>query len=172
MDKISRLNTNTSVVAVFLLVITVFGPSALYGDDYGLKWNVIGGGGVIESTGGNISLSGTIAQSDASSALNGNSYSLLGGFWLGVPPSHPTSWDTDSDLKGDIAVWRPNSGFWYTLLSSSNGNFTGTGWGAAIDRPAPGDYDGDFPVLTVLLHGAFPQIFLRPATMMEMGLWT
>ena len=54
--------------------------------------------------------------------------------------------DFDGDGRRDIAVYRPASGTWFWLKSSSN--FTAydyRGWGvqAQGDVPAPGDYDGD-----------------------------
>lgn len=56
------------------------------GGGYDLTWNTIDGGGVIESTGGNFSLSGTIGQPDVGVVLGGGAYSLVGGFWVGVSP--------------------------------------------------------------------------------------
>jgi hypothetical protein len=53
------------------------------------------------------------------------------------------SWDSDADGKNDIAVWRPDSGIWYTLPSNSPGTYTGIQWGLSTDQPVPGDYDGD-----------------------------
>ncbi len=55
--------------------------------------------------------------------------------------------DYDGDGRSDVAVYRPTSGEWFVLQSSTN---TGTvvNWGApsasgAGDIAAPGDYDGD-----------------------------
>lgn len=47
---------------------------------YSVDWYKIAGGGGT-STGGTYSVSGTIGQPDASSAMTGGSYSLTGGFW-------------------------------------------------------------------------------------------
>ena len=52
--------------------------------------------------------------------------------------------DMDGDAKSDIAVFRPSSGSWYILKSSTN--FTGGAgyaWGASTNLPVTGDFDGD-----------------------------
>ncbi len=54
----------------------------------------------------------------------------------------PLPWDTDADGKADIAVWRPDTGVWFTLPSDSTG-YTTVDWGLPTDIPAPADYDGD-----------------------------
>ncbi|HMT09758.1 MAG TPA: VCBS repeat-containing protein, partial [Pyrinomonadaceae bacterium] len=42
----------------------------------------------------------------------------------------------------DLAVWRPSSGVWWVLGSSSTPQYA-QAWGMAGDEPVPGDYDGD-----------------------------
>jgi FG-GAP-like repeat len=52
--------------------------------------------------------------------------------------------DTDGDGKGDLTVFRPSSGTWFTLPSSTGfAGGTATGFGLPGDLPVPGDYDGD-----------------------------
>jgi hypothetical protein len=63
--------------------------------------------------------------------------------------------DVDGDRKSDLTVWRPSSGAWYSLLSSSPGTYTGTFWGMQGDTVVPGDYDGD---------GKMDNAVLRPST--------
>jgi N-acetylneuraminic acid mutarotase len=50
--------------------------------------------------------------------------------------------DFDGDGRTDVTIWRPSTGYWFTLRSS-DGSSTATECGAAGDIPAPGDYDGD-----------------------------
>jgi hypothetical protein len=57
--------------------------------------------------------------------------------------SFTASFDIDADNKTDIAVWRPSSGIWYILQSSTPENYTSTQWGLPTDIAVPGDYDGD-----------------------------
>jgi hypothetical protein len=52
--------------------------------------------------------------------------------------------DFDGDGKTDPAVFRPSTGQWFILTSSSN--YTATivhAWGVSTDIPVAGDFDGD-----------------------------
>ena len=52
--------------------------------------------------------------------------------------------DFDADGRGDISVYRPSTGAWFSLLSETGYTvFTATAFGASSDTPVPGDYDGD-----------------------------
>src|SRR5215471_6882410 len=66
---------------LMLCVLLLVGSrSALRAQNYSIDWyKVAGGGGA--STGAVYSVSGTIGQSDAGSAMSGGNYSLIGGFW-------------------------------------------------------------------------------------------
>jgi hypothetical protein len=48
---------------------------------YDLSWHTVDGGGVTFATGGPYSLGATAGQPDASNALSGGTFSLVGGFW-------------------------------------------------------------------------------------------
>ena len=61
------------------------------------------------------------------------------GFGTYGPP--PNS-DFDGDRKADIAVFRPSTGQWFIVNSSSH-TFVAYTWGGGADIPVTGDYDGD-----------------------------
>jgi hypothetical protein len=55
-----------------------------------------------------------------------------------------TPLDSDTDGLADFTVWRPSTGDWWTLESSSGyASYSRRGWGAAGDVPIGGDFDGD-----------------------------
>lgn len=67
------------------IVTTATALAALGGADIDLSWRTVDGGGVMESTGGDLELSGTIGQPDAG-ALSGGDFTLTGGFWFALAP--------------------------------------------------------------------------------------
>jgi hypothetical protein len=54
----------------------------------------------------------------------------------------PTQGDYDGDGKTDFSIYRPSTGVWYIVPSSTGSYYTVT-LGAATDLPAVADYDGD-----------------------------
>ena len=54
----------------------------------------------------------------------------------------PVPADYDGDRKIDIAVFRPATGTWFVVNSSTN-TYWSFAWGASTDIPVPADYDGD-----------------------------
>jgi len=58
----------------------------------------------------------------------------------------PLVGDIDGDRKADLIVWRPRTGQWFWLTSSSGYNYAAQGqkaWGSLGDVPMLGDMDGD-----------------------------
>lgn len=52
--------------------------------------------------------------------------------------------DYDGDGITDVAVFRPSTGNWFILKSSTDFYYWSTyQWGIPSDVPVPGDYDGD-----------------------------
>jgi hypothetical protein len=76
-----RNATILTLVLVSALSLWVSVASAQGG--YDLSWWTVDGGGTTFSTGGGYSLGGTIGQPDAGVLMNGDSYTLIGGFWAG-----------------------------------------------------------------------------------------
>ena len=64
----------------------------------------------------------------------------------GYVSDEPVPADFDGDGHADFAVWRPATGVWYVLKSTSGYNPKYAGyfqWGKLGDIPVPADYDGD-----------------------------
>src|SRR5271157_115472 len=110
------IRTSCMMMAILLLALP-----ALDAQSYSIAWyKVAGGGGT--STNGQYSVSGTIGQQDASTAMTGGSYSLTGGFWsiisvvqtTGVPNLTITFVGPNS-----VVVSWPDTGN-YTLQQNSN----------------------------------------------------
>ena len=52
--------------------------------------------------------------------------------------------DYDGDRKTDIGIFRPATGIWYILPSTTNyTSYVSYQWGVSTDVPLTGDYDGD-----------------------------
>jgi hypothetical protein len=93
-------------------------------------FSVNSGTGVLTSLG-----AGPINQSGASGLLTGITFAPSGGLVTG---------DFDGDSKSDFTIFRPSTGLWATLKSSTNYTTSSSvSWGLSTDTPVAGDYDGD-----------------------------
>lgn len=70
--------------ALLALILLLAAPAAA--QDYEITRYTIAGGGIVESTGGDWTLSGTIGQWEATEPreLKGGQWSLTGGFWADI----------------------------------------------------------------------------------------
>jgi hypothetical protein len=93
---------------------------ACHAQSYTIDWNKIAGGGGTDS-GGNYSISGTIGQPDASSAMTGGNYSLTGGFWslINVVQTAGAPRLTIIHSVNTVIVSWPDTGS-YTLQQNAN----------------------------------------------------
>jgi hypothetical protein len=109
-------------------LILLFGlllPSLSQAQTYSIDWyKVAGGGGTSTGTNGAIiySVSGTVGQQDASTAMNGGNYSLTGGFWsliaLVQNAGAPILTITQSPGSATVSWPSPSTGFF--LQTNSN----------------------------------------------------
>ena len=97
---------------------------AWLGGEFDLSWYTIDGGGGSRSTGGEFELSATIAQPDAGK-MSGEAFTLIGGFWGGVPSgggdgcTRDPEWLCDGDVDGDAQVNPVDSGLVQSAFGSA-----------------------------------------------------
>ena len=103
-----------------ILCLSLLIPSLGFAQQYSIDWyKICGGGGT--STNGIYSVTGTIGQPDASSAMAGGSYSLTGGFWSWISVVQTAGLPnlTITHAGHSVIVSWPNTGI-YTLQQNSN----------------------------------------------------
>jgi hypothetical protein len=93
---------------------------------YSINWYKIDGGGGASTgaSGGNTySLTGSIGQHDAGSAMIGGAYSLTGGFWslISVVQTAGTPILAIAHSGESVIIWWPNTGTYSLQQSSSLG---------------------------------------------------
>ncbi len=71
------------LLVTLLLCLTSFLLGMSQSGGYDLFWWTVDGGGDTFSQGGEYSLGGTIGQPEAGVLMNGDNYTLAGGFWGG-----------------------------------------------------------------------------------------
>ncbi len=95
----------------------------------------------------------TLTVSGPAAGLTGTQYRCVAANSVGSATSsaatltvvtHIALDDFDGDGKAEITVYRPSTGGWYVLRSSTNyTTYTTFQWGIAGDMPVRGDFDGD-----------------------------
>jgi hypothetical protein len=122
------------------------------------QWQIsTNGGGAFANLANGGAYSGALTSTltvTAASGLNGFQFRAIATNSLGSATSNAAVLtvatrpkiltDVDGDGKGDLTVFRPASGTWFTLPSSTGfAAGTATAFGLHGDLPVPGDYDGD-----------------------------
>ena len=119
------------VFGIFCVAVFAWNTTAQV---YVMDWNKVAGGGGT-STNGQYSVSGTIGQHDAGTAMTGGGYSLTGGFWSLIAvvqtPGAPLLTITHAGIS--VIVSRPSPSTGFVLQQNSNlanasgwANFNGT----------------------------------------------
>ncbi len=109
---------STIAIASMSGLLAVCGGAAFAGPSGGsfeIVSYTIDGGGIIDSSGGAFSLSGTVGQPDAGGTMTGGSFELTGGFWATVPAV-----GCDADLAAPFGVLNLQDVFAYLALFNSS----------------------------------------------------
>jgi hypothetical protein len=124
--RLWSLKLGASLVLGCWCLVLLLCPNA-HAQSYSIDWFTIDGGGGT-STGGVYSVSGTIGQPDASSAMTGGNYSVTGGFWslfAVQTPGAPTLRIFLTTTNTAVVAW-PAPSIGWTL--KSNTNLVTTNW--------------------------------------------
>ena len=114
-----------------VLLLSLLLPAALHAQTYSIDWyKIAGGGGTSAGTNGSgvFSVSGTIGQPEAGSALTGGNYSLTGGFWsiISIVRTVNAPVLTVAHSGGSVVVSWPSSATGFAL--QQNANLATTNW--------------------------------------------
>lgn len=98
--KITAIGCSGAKVLVLVLALFCTLPVSLGqagGPVLEINWSTTDGGGIIDSSGGVFTISGSIAQPDAG-VMAGGSFTLVGGFWAATVAVLQGDCDGDSDV--------------------------------------------------------------------------
>jgi len=87
-----------------------------------------------------------LAYSAGTWRFRSSSTGIYSSYQWGASGDIPVPADYDGDRRADIAVYRPSTGQWFILTSSTNYTYSAAliyGWGLKGDMPLPADFDGD-----------------------------
>jgi hypothetical protein len=115
------MNTSPKlVITALVLSLLGFCSSTVLAQSYSVDWYKIAGGGGT-STGGTYTVSGTIGQADASSAMTGGNYSVTGGFWALIQvvqtPGAPTLYVSHSG--NSVTVYWQDVSPWHLVQNNT-----------------------------------------------------
>jgi hypothetical protein len=126
---------------------------------YSIDWNKVAGGGGSGSN-GQFTLSGTIGQHDAGSAMTVGNYTLTGGFWsiTAVPtPGSPLLSIRFTSTNTVIVSW-PSSSTGFVL--QQNSDLSNTNWVAPLETTSD-DSTNRFIIVSPLAGNRFYRL-LKP----------
>ena len=119
-----------------MLLFSLVVPSLGFAQSYSIDWYKVSGGGGT-STGGVYSVSGTIGQPEAGSALSGGNYSVTGGFWSHIAvvqtPGAPLLTITLTTTNTALVSWASPSTGWSL---QQNNDLSTANW---VAGPSPVD---------------------------------
>ena len=109
-----------NLTKTLILLTALLLPAIAHAQNYSIDWFKLSGGGGT-STGSIYSITGTIGQPDASGAMSGGNYSLIGGFWSLISVVQTTGLPnlTITHAGNSVIVSWPNIGS-YTLQQNNN----------------------------------------------------
>lgn len=119
MHNPNRLNPAFSIAGLVALLLFLPTTAPAWAQPFDLSWYTIDAGGGTFSSGGGYVLGGTVGQPDASFAITGGGFSLVGGFWAGVGQT-PCGLLGDIDGDGDTDL--QDLAFMLAAFGSSTGD--------------------------------------------------
>jgi len=113
-------------------------PAVAHAQSYSIDWFTIdGGGGGGTSTGGVYSVSGTVGQPDAGTAMSGGNYTVDGGFW-GIIAAAQTPGalllSIARTTTNTVAVFWPSPSTGYVLQQNTN-SVASVNWSNVLTIP-------------------------------------
>ena len=119
--------------------------------NYGLNWNVIGGGGG-DGSSFSYTIQGTIGQMAGLSVSP--SFKLQGGFWK-----------IESIVTGtsNVGIFRPSTHMFYLKNGTTTWTTTAINWGTSTDLPVTGDWNMDGTTEVGVFRPSTHTFYLRPA---------
>jgi len=93
---------NHALAKLSLTLAVAVATTAAPADDFSLDWHTLDGGGAMNMTGGNFTLSGTVGQPDAGGPLTSGDFELVGGFWAGAVADPFCFGDLDENGEVDL----------------------------------------------------------------------